>query len=289
MLTEPRDQGHCGSCYTHGFIQSLEARLRIKTGNKNIPKLSVQQMLNCNFLNEGCAGGWPHLNGYFAEQAYLVSEECAGYKAQTKGNKCKDFEKCKPIAKVQQTHKVGGFGLGQVSETDIMKEMLRNGPVSVEFDAKAGFAIYKEGILTKHGLDSIMKQKIQQSLSEEDKDSMTQENLDQMVTEAIDNGTESSLLQLSAESKPSYNKKTMEDTGMSWVEQSHTVLLAGWGFHEPTNTKYWIVRNSYGSKWGQGGDFMIEKGVNMMGIEADIVAFDPVMCSEASTESCFVA
>lgn len=151
----------CGSCYSFGFIQAVEARLRLKTGGK-IPKLSVQQLLNCNFLNEGCNGGWPHLNGFFAEKGYLVEEECAPYKHVTKGSDvaCRNYEHCKPAAKIQKTRKVGGFGLGEVSETDIMKEMLRNGPLSVEFEANGHekmWALYKEGIITKHGMESLLK------------------------------------------------------------------------------------------------------------------------------------
>ena len=168
--------------------------------------------------------------------------------------------------------------------------MLRNGPLSVEFEAnghESGWALYKEGIITKHGMESLLKQKIQNSLSQEDMESMTTDSLEQMVRDAAEAG-ETTLLQLDADGKPVYSKQTMEDSGISWVEQSHTVLLAGWGYDEKSNTKYWIVRNSYGPKWGMSGDFLIEKGVNMMGIEADIVAFDPAMCSEASTESCFV-
>jgi hypothetical protein len=34
------------------------------------------------------------------EHGHLVEESCAEYKGMTKGIKCKDFEKCAPIAKV---------------------------------------------------------------------------------------------------------------------------------------------------------------------------------------------
>lgn len=71
--------------------------------------------MTCNFLNEGCEGGWPHNHGYFAEHTHLVEESCAPYKGSTKGVTCKDFEKCKPIAKIASTKYVGG-GWGEVSE-----------------------------------------------------------------------------------------------------------------------------------------------------------------------------
>ena len=42
--------------------------------------------MTCNYLTEGCEGGWPMLHGFFFEQAYLVKESCAPYEAKTKGH-----------------------------------------------------------------------------------------------------------------------------------------------------------------------------------------------------------
>ena len=36
-----RDQKACGSCYTFGFIQAVQSRLKLKYG-KDVPNLSVQ-------------------------------------------------------------------------------------------------------------------------------------------------------------------------------------------------------------------------------------------------------
>lgn len=114
-FTNPvRDQGHCGSCYTEAFNQAVESRLKIKYGQK-VPVLSAQHVLSCNYMTEGCQGGWPHLNGFYMEQAYMVTDQCAPYQAKTKGVTCKSFEKCAPQAKVIKTRYVGG-GWGEVSE-----------------------------------------------------------------------------------------------------------------------------------------------------------------------------
>jgi hypothetical protein len=64
------------------------------------------------------------------------------------------------------------------------------------------------------------------------------------------------------------------------------VLIIGWGVEPETGTKYWIIRNSYSKGWGMKGDFLMKKGSNDFGIEADIVAFDPVLCSDESQASC---
>ena len=212
------------------------------------------------------------------EHAHLVEESCAGYKASTKGSSCSKYEKCKPAAKVGATRKVGAFGLGQVTERDIQKELLRNGPVSVEFQATRLFHTYKEGIMSEDGIKGVAKLEQAAQLDAETIANMSAEEIQQLL------GDES-LVQLSADGDASPADKagvSMNQAGYSWMAQNHTVLMVGWGYDQESKTKYWIIRNSYGPKWGQKGDFKIRRGQNDFAIEEDIVAVDPVLCSAAS-------
>lgn len=88
--------------------------------------------MNCNYLTEGCEGGWPHFHAYFAENGYLVGEKCAPYKGLTKGQHCSQFKDCAPVAKISKSYDVGG-AYGQTSENHMMKEILRNGVLNTEF------------------------------------------------------------------------------------------------------------------------------------------------------------
>jgi len=54
----------------------------MKKDPKEVPNLSIQHMMSCNYLTEGCNGGWGVFNGYFAENAGLVLESCAPYNAK---------------------------------------------------------------------------------------------------------------------------------------------------------------------------------------------------------------
>ena len=68
----------------------------------------------------------------------------------------------------------------------------------------------------------------------------------------------------------------MEARGTSWANQNHSVLLVGWGYDDKSNTKYWIVRNSYGPNWGMNGDFLVKRGQNDFGMEVEQIAFEPI-------------
>jgi len=46
---------------------------------------------------------------------------------------------------------------------------------------------------------------------------------------------------------------------------NHSVLVVGYG--ADANGKYWIVRNSWGGGWGDNGYMLVQRGVNMCGIE----------------------
>jgi len=83
-----RDQLECGSCYTLSFIQTSDARLKLKYAHlkKEMPSASPQFTMMCNYMNEGCEGGWAIFNGYFTETGQLSTEECAPYKGRSKGD-----------------------------------------------------------------------------------------------------------------------------------------------------------------------------------------------------------
>merc|ERR1719167_1808911 len=56
---------------------------------------------------------------------------------------------------------------------------------------------------------------------------------------------------------------------------SHSVRIIGWGVDSSlggTPTKYWLVANSWGDRWGERGFFRIKRGTNESEIESFILA-----------------
>ena len=73
---------------------------------------------------------------------------------------------------------------------------------------------------------------------------------------------------------------TLHERGVEWQQIDHSVLIVGWGTDPVTDLKYWIVRNSFGERFGEHGDFLAERGTNFMRIEGQSSAYDPILCSE---------
>ena len=248
------------------FTQVIESRLKLKYGKK-MPVLSPQYLMTCNYLTEGCDGGWSFFHGYLAENGYMVSEKCAPYKAKTKGVSCGTYGKCKPMAKIKESYFVGG-AYGASSELKMMKEILRNGIVNGELNVPRVFSFYQKGILSNDHEAKMSSYLEYSGVAEHHKEAQ------QMI---------------GGSKRKTVTDRDLEDYGIAWMNLNHSVVIVGWGVDERTGTKYWIVRNSYGKRWGMDGDFYVRRGENDFGIESETTGYDAILCDEKTSNpgSCF--
>lgn len=155
-MPEPRNQGHCGSCYAVATLNMLESRLKIK--NKIEEKLSLEHVLNCSVYNQGCDGGYSYLVLKFGHELEMIPEKCENFNHGTYScnKKCPSYELQKRTYKVENFHYIGG-SYGKCSEELIMKEVMANGPVVVSFEPDFNFMYYKKGIYMSLSENNWMK------------------------------------------------------------------------------------------------------------------------------------
>lgn len=57
---------------------------------------------------------------------------------------------------------------------------------------------------------------------------------------------------------------------------NHAVLLVGYGVDAATGVKFWTVKNSWGTQWGEDGYFRIRRGTDECSIESIAVQSFPL-------------
>ncbi|CAL5983967.1 Dipeptidyl-peptidase_I [Hexamita inflata] len=120
----------CGSCYICATLHMMMSRIMIKRNTPGVyPKLSIQQLVDCNFYSQGCLGGFPEHVGRFAENFGITTDEVYGAYQSGEG-------KCKSVPNENKyyftaTQALGGY-LGAVTDpVEMQHEILRYGPVAV--------------------------------------------------------------------------------------------------------------------------------------------------------------
>ena len=151
VVTNVKDQGQCGSCWSFSSTGALEGAYGLKYGN--LISFSEQQLVDCDFIkartggkNLGCNGGemdttleWVGKNGG------LCTEESYPYtsgKTQTEGQCQTTCTKVSKSAVSSVTHV-------PVNSDNAMMTALSKQPVSIAIEAdQREFQLYKSGVFT---------------------------------------------------------------------------------------------------------------------------------------------
>ena len=62
-----------------------------------------------------------------------------------------------------------------------------------------------------------------------------------------------------------------------WEATNHAVCLVGWGVDQSSGIPYWIVKNSWGTGWGEQGYFRIRRNTDECAIESMAMSARPVL------------
>ncbi|KYN98259.1 dipeptidyl aminopeptidase 2 [Plasmodium gaboni] len=263
------DQKDCGSCYSISSVYSLERRFEILFWKKykkkvNMPRLSHQSILSCSPYNQGCDGGYPFLVGKHLYEYGIIPERYMHYENNDNNNCIMDMgnynnlneqnRNIKEIYYVSDYNYINGC-YECTNEYEMMNEIILNGPIVAAINATSE-------LLNFYNID--------------DKN---------LVYDILP--------------KDTHQVCDIHNKGFNgWQQTNHAINIVGWGEQiinkdkikndEPNNNynnnnndnnqtliKYWIIRNTWGKKWGYKGYLKFQRGINLAGIESQAVYIDP--------------
>jgi cathepsin L len=141
VVTAPKNQGGCGSCWAFSTAETLESHIAIKTGK--LLTLSPQEYVSCSPNPDhcggtgGCQGSTQILGFKYAISAGITSEADYPYEGST--GTC-DKSKIKPVAKI-----TGYVKLPTNNYTALMNAVVSKGPIAISAAAEP-WQLYSKGI-----------------------------------------------------------------------------------------------------------------------------------------------
>jgi len=182
----------CGASYAFVTAQTVAERNCIVNKASTVNKLSAQELLKCDIMNNGCKNGFLNVALDHVRSKGLVDEDCLPYKPEA--------EKCEGMCDSQIRTRIDNYCL-LIGEEDIKRDIMKNGPAVSTIHTYIDFLTYKSGLYTKG--DEVAR-----------------------------------------------------------FSGQHAVRIVGWGVdnENESNTKYWIIQNTWGKTWGEDGFAKIKFG-----------------------------
>jgi histolysain len=136
-----RDQAQCGSCWAFSILQAMEGHM-IHAGVADAKiDLSEQQLVDCDTLANGCAGGQLDITYYYIQRNGVMDEKDYPYKAV---DQVCMYDSKKIVATVD--------GLTQIPQQDedaMAQAVYEGGAIACSLDAgQIAFSLYTSGVYT---------------------------------------------------------------------------------------------------------------------------------------------
>lgn len=146
VVTPVKNQGQCGSCWDFSAVGVVESAHAIISGS--LESLSEQEILDCDFYDGGCNGGWPNRAFKFMKKykkSGLCSNNSYPYEAKKHTDECStNSDSCDLVS---NTTVVANGMLPRMKYG--LKLGLNLMPVSVAINASSrAFRFYRSGIVT---------------------------------------------------------------------------------------------------------------------------------------------
>lgn len=239
IIAEIRDQSACGSCYAVSAASAATDRLCIHHNGTVSDRLSDVDLMSCCKTcagsNGGCFGGTPsHCWDYMSSQGIAS------------GGVYLDNSKCLAYPFPPCDHHITGTH-GTCSPTPYFAPACfwacdQNTTDKLSYDKEQAAHLFA----TSYKVDS---------------------NVEAIQRDILAHGPSQASMFLVPDFEV-YHKGVYTTANTEYIG-AHAVKIMGWGLD--SGTPYWIVANSWNSEWGENGRFRIERGKNILGLEAGVV------------------
>lgn len=240
VVTNVKDQGSVGSCWAFSTVGNVEGQWAMSSGN--LTSLSAEQLVDCdstqspnnNDADCGVFGGWPYL-------AYQYLEKAGGIESEDNYPYCSGSGQCFPCQAQGYNKTRCGPPVPSCNTSESCPAKLKPSLFVPGLKLKGWVAIEKNETVIQH--------------------------------ELVSRGPLS--IAINAETLQFYHSGVWDPLlPCDPTSLDHAVLLVGYGMSKGLFEKkpYWLIKNSWGEKWGESGYFRMIRGKGECGIDQQVTS-----------------
>lgn len=262
-LSDIKNQGHCGMCYSCASVGSMADRYNILSLGSVHLNLSASDMVMCMTTDPKFTAEYMQWNKR-AERDYHAAELETRKKFACNGNTLYNAAKYLYI-------------VGAPEESCIPDSLVRG----ITDNKNVPFCEDVEGMMFDHCVDKVSAQRYFRAgtIYQLPYDSEDLEKTEKQIMYDIYKwGPIAGGFLMYDDFLNNYDGTTIYRTkGAGEAKMGHAIRIVGWGEENEGDrvVKYWICANSWSTDWGDGGYFKIEKFLPGLDLEKNIVSLIP--------------
>lgn len=233
-VTPVKNQKYCGSCWSFSTAADIEGTSYLATGE--LTSRSEQQLVACDAnkgYTEGCNGGYPYAAmDYIIKFGGMVSEASYPYKGICAWDSCR-----------QDIY----YGTPKCDKTTLNTELKSKAVAHIAGWQMVALGADYEPLMA---LAMLKNGPISISFNSEGMDFYVHGVSGCPTTEKGETVCEAGAIDVLLPCEPTY--------------LDHAVLIVGYGVQDGVD--YWVIKNSWGSDWGEDGYYRLVRGLNQCGV-----------------------